>query len=128
MPYIDQFLSSFQFSERHSCLVAAKPAAVLDAVVNYRPGTDPLFKMLISLRELPMRLMRRKSDTPDPFGFHNFTPLGRTDDAVVETRVFCPDRTSQLKFTPYWLVIRPASGFIRRRMLSTIKKESERAA
>jgi hypothetical protein len=45
---------------------------------------------------------------------------------VTETRVFCPDRASLLKFTPYWLLIRPVSGLIRRRILSSIKQMSER--
>lgn len=44
---------------------------------------------------------------------------------VTETRVFCPDRATRLKFLPYWLLIRPVSGLIRRRILSAIKKQSE---
>ncbi|MDF5809307.1 hypothetical protein P4123_21785 [Pseudomonas aeruginosa] len=28
------------------------------------------------------------------------------------TRVFCPDRASRLRFTPYWVAIRPVSGLI----------------
>lgn len=37
-----------------------------------------------------------------------------------ETRVFCPDRASVRRFTPYWYLIRPVSGLIRRRMLASI--------
>ncbi|MBI6548246.1 hypothetical protein [Xenorhabdus lircayensis] len=39
---------------------------------------------------------------------------------VTETFTFCPDKKIQKIFTLYWLIIRPASGFIRKRMLSTI--------
>ncbi len=49
---------------------------------------------------------------------------GRTR-LVTETRVFCPDRATRLKFLPYWLLIRPVSGLIRRRILASIKKQSE---
>jgi hypothetical protein len=42
-----------------------------------------------------------------------------------ETRVFCPDRASRLKFSPYWYLIRPVSGMIRGRILNNIKKASE---
>jgi hypothetical protein len=180
MSFIDQFLAAYQYSERHSCLVAADPRTVLNAVEAYRPDADPLFKVLIGLRELPMRLMRRQDQLREPFGLHNFTLLGKTDDALVygligqfwrsdfglrsvgdgegfmsfnelgvaklvlgfstspernaqtrlvtETRVYCPDRGSRLKFLPYWLVIRPISGLIRRRILSSIKRESERSS
>ena len=37
-----------------------------------------------------------------------------------ETRVFCNDRHSILRFTPYWWLIRPVSGLIRRRLLKRI--------
>lgn len=51
------------------------------------------------------------------------------DDGVVrlmtETRVHCPDRFSRLLFMPYWFIIRPASGFIRRRILTAIKRTTE---
>ena len=38
-----------------------------------------------------------------------------------ETRVFCNDRASLLRFTPYWWLIRPVSGLIRRRLLGRIR-------
>ncbi|UFZ03041.1 hypothetical protein LQG66_27885 [Bradyrhizobium ontarionense] len=52
-------------------------------------------------------------------------PEGELTRLVTETRVHCPDRTSLLMFMPYWLVIRPASGLIRRRMLGAIKAIAE---
>ncbi|MEM5327674.1 hypothetical protein VSR34_13850 [Paraburkholderia sp. JHI2823] len=45
-----------------------------------------------------------------------------------ETRVFCPNSETRRKFAPYWYVIRPVSGLIRRRMLGRIRKQSERIA
>lgn len=52
-------------------------------------------------------------------------PDGRTR-LVTETRVWCPSRAVRLTFTPYWLLIRPASGFIRHRMLAAIARDCER--
>ncbi|WP_223920280.1 hypothetical protein [Aeromonas caviae] len=44
---------------------------------------------------------------------------------TTQTRVFCPDLACRLKFAPYWYLIRPVSGLIRRRILGAIKAESE---
>ena len=55
------------------------------------------------------------SAKPDPIG----TLL------TTETRVFCPDRYSLLRFTPYWMLIRIPSGLIRRRTLKAIKAAAE---
>lgn len=52
-------------------------------------------------------------------------PDGRTR-LVTETRIFCPDRASWLRLLPYWLVIRPVSGLIRRRILGAAKARVER--
>ena len=38
-----------------------------------------------------------------------------------ETRVFCNDRASLRRFTPYWWLIRPVSGLIRKRLLVRIR-------
>lgn len=48
-------------------------------------------------------------------------PDGARTRLSTETRVYCPDRVSQLRFTPYWYLIRLASGLIRRRFLSRIR-------
>ncbi|UXM96470.1 hypothetical protein N5853_14215 (plasmid) [Bartonella sp. HY329] len=42
-----------------------------------------------------------------------------------KTRVFCLDGESKRRFTPYWYLIRPVSGLIRKRMLKAIKQQSE---
>ncbi|MGJ5175958.1 hypothetical protein ACQR16_34110 [Bradyrhizobium oligotrophicum] len=52
-------------------------------------------------------------------------PEGELTRLITETRVYCPDRMSYLRFLPYWLVIRPASGLIRRRMLGAIRAIAE---
>jgi hypothetical protein len=44
------------------------------------------------------------------------------------TRVACPDAATRRRFTPYWYLIRPASGFIRRRALKRVKAMAEGAA
>ncbi len=177
----DAYLPEFQFSERHDCLIAASSARIIDAAEAYDPRQDGVFRFLIGLREIPMRvashLMGRPHTTQPPFGLHNFTLLERRSDALAygmvgqfwkmnyglkpvadgksfisfheeetlklvlsfsatpdaagktrlatETRVYCPNGRSRMKFLPYWLVIRPVSGLIRRRMLSTIRARSE---
>jgi hypothetical protein len=45
---------------------------------------------------------------------------------TTETRVFCPDRYSLLRFAPYWMLIRIPSGLIRRRTLRAIKAAAEK--
>lgn len=52
-------------------------------------------------------------------------PDGRTRLAT-ETRVHCADRAAQLRFTPYWWLIRPVSGLIRRRLLARLRDRSVR--
>jgi hypothetical protein len=56
---------------------------VLDAVAAYRPDDDRFFRFLIGLHELPMRLLAKADRISEPFGLHNFTLLGRTDEAIV---------------------------------------------
>ena len=51
-------------------------------------------------------------------------PLGTL--LTTETRVFCPDRYSLLRFAPYWALIRIPSGLIRRRTLRAIKAAAEK--
>jgi hypothetical protein len=38
-----------------------------------------------------------------------------------ETRVFCNTTRSRLQFTPYWWLIRPVSGLMRRRLLVRVR-------
>ena len=52
-------------------------------------------------------------------------PLDATHTRLVtETRVFCLDAEARRRFTPYWYLIRPVSGLIRRRMLGAIGQQA----
>lgn len=53
---------------------------------------------------------------------------GGKKSLVTETRVFCPDAATRNRFAPYWYLIRPVSGLIRRRMLASIKVASDKAS
>ncbi len=59
-------------------------------------------------------------------GFSASRQPNGTTRLTTQTRVFCPDLACRLKFAPYWYLIRPVSGLIRRRILGAIKAESER--
>ncbi|CAG1018966.1 hypothetical protein BURC_03807 [Burkholderiaceae bacterium] len=54
-------------------------------------------------------------------------PAGDATRLSTSTRVHCPDAESRRRFTPYWLLIRPASGFIRMRGLRRVKTLVEQA-
>ncbi|MFN2564397.1 MAG: hypothetical protein ABR499_05215 [Gemmatimonadaceae bacterium] len=58
----------------------------------------------------------------------NFHLAKRADGTCVlstETRVHCADAESRRRFRAYWLVVRPASGLIRRLMLRSIRHAAE---
>ena len=54
----------------------------------------------------------------------DFQPLdaGRACLAVTETRIHCNDAAARRAMTLYWLLIRPASGLIRREMLRLLAR------
>jgi hypothetical protein len=52
-------------------------------------------------------------------------PDGITE-LTTETRVLCADAAARRRFLPYWLLIRPGSGLIRRSMLRAIRRTAER--
>lgn len=54
--------------------------------------------------------------------FHAEPVTGGGTLLVTHTRVHCPDAPSLRRFRPYWLLIRPASGFIRGRLLRRIAR------
>ncbi|WP_353192340.1 hypothetical protein [Pandoraea pnomenusa] len=57
------------------------------------------------------------------------TPTASGDTLLsTETRVFCPTPEIWRKFAPYWYLIRPVSGLIRRRMLARVRREAEATA
>jgi hypothetical protein len=47
---------------------------------------------------------------------------------TTETRVACVDRAAYRSFAPYWMLIRPFSGWIRREMLRGIRNAALRPA
>lgn len=47
---------------------------------------------------------------------------------VTETTVRCTDETSRRRFARYWRVVKPFSGWIRRRALAAIRSDAETAA
>lgn len=55
----------------------------------------------------------------------NFQLLPEGDGWRLQTETFinCPDKATRLKLLPYWLLIRTASGIIRKRTLSAIERQ-----
>ena len=53
------------------------------------------------------------------------TPVDTGVVLETQTRVFCTDAVARRKFLPYWLLIRPVSGLIRRRILGGVRKIAE---
>jgi hypothetical protein len=51
-----------------------------------------------------------------------------TTDLATETRVLCADEQARARFLPYWYLIRPGSGLIRRSMLHAVRRRAERAS
>ena len=178
MRLMDKYLGSYQFSERHALEIPAPPRAVMPAVRAYDAASDPFFRQMIALRELPMRALGALSGNkvnPSSFGMQNFTVLEQQGDEelvfgligkfwqldygqhpftttaeflafdqpdfakltvgfqleqlgddrtrlVTETRVHCLSGAALRKFSPYWYLIRPVSGLIRQRILSSIRR------
>ena len=60
----------------------------------------------------------------------NFTaePRDGATRLTTITRVHCPDAASRRRFTPYWWLIRPVSGLIRRRLIVRVKALAEQRA
>lgn len=53
-------------------------------------------------------------------------PTGpQTCELQTQTRVFCMDARARSSFAPYWYLIRPVSGLIRRRTSAAIRTASE---
>jgi hypothetical protein len=54
-------------------------------------------------------------------------PEGTGSVVSTETRVWCVDDRARRSFRPYWRLIRPFSGLIRRQALAIIKDDAERS-
>ncbi|CAI9120390.1 hypothetical protein [Brytella acorum] len=60
---------------------------------------------------------------------YTLRPLTRgTHRLTTETSVFCPTPATRRRFAPYWYLIRPVSGLIRRRMLASVRAQVESRA
>jgi len=59
------------------------------------------------------------------WNFHLHARADGTTDLTTETRVHCADTSVRRRFLPYWYLIRPASGMIRRAMLREIRRTAE---
>ena len=57
-------------------------------------------------------------------GFHVATE-GAATRLTTLTRIHCPDAASLARMRPYWLLIRPVSGWIRHRMLARIDRAAQ---
>lgn len=172
-------LPEFSFYEIHeSRPIRARPQAIIDAVAGLDMRADKVADVMLSLRELPAKLIGRwrgaGSPASAPFGFHTFTLLERSERAIsrglagrfwrpdleirhipsarlfqqltdpaeaklvlrfeviehptglctlrTETFVYCATARTRMLFTPYWLGIRLASGWIRRRTLASVEQ------
>jgi hypothetical protein len=63
-------------------------------------------------------------------GVWNFALAAEPDGGTLlstETRVECADDAARRRFLPYWYVVRPGSGIIRRAMLRAIREQAEAA-
>lgn len=172
------YLPATHFYEKHhSAPIYAAPHTILAAVAEYDMRKDQVANALMTVRELPGKVLRlaRQPASPQPeFGLHTFTLLQRQDNHIsfglagrfwrpdmgiialeeaadfeqlqddgaarlvlhfhllpdgeawrlcTETFIGCPDTRTRLKLLPYWLLIRAASGLIRRRMLAAIQRQ-----
>ena len=189
---IDQFLPTFDVSERHRVRVRASAPATYAALKTTDLAGSALPRVLLFLRAVPGALLRgvrglrdlaarrhvpillstfesagfqilaerspeeiviglegrfwRPSGalcTPSAEAFLSRAPLagtaravwnftvrdlgGGASELVTETRVLCADRSTRLRFLPYWAVIRLWSGLIRRTMLAAIRRTAEGA-
>lgn len=134
---LSDVLPEYDFSERHSLLVAAPAERVMAAVREVDPDELPVVRLLFRLRGLrrlppfetlaegPGDLVLGLAGGPRALrivlGFH-FD--GRT--LTTETRVQAADARARRRFRLYWLFIRPWSGLIRRLWLREIARRARR--
>ncbi len=87
MQLINQHLPRFQFTEHHSLLVHGTPRVALETVERVLAEDDPWINRFIAVRELPARVLSpmgfARPLPKRPFGFADFTRLGRQGDEEV---------------------------------------------
>ncbi|ANS42916.1 hypothetical protein Q5A_012315 [Serratia inhibens PRI-2C] len=74
---VPPYLPHFQFYERHRTVIStAYPEKILPIIAAYDIQQDVIIKTLMSIRQLPQKLRRHKSESASvPFGLHSFTLL-----------------------------------------------------
>jgi hypothetical protein len=88
---LDKFLPAYEFNEVHTVTVQASPDRIYAAIHELRAGElSPLVNLMLSLRNLPSRLLRRSRPSladDQPFLQQllsgGFIPLGETPDREV---------------------------------------------
>jgi len=87
MSLIDDFLPTYQFSERHQTLVRCRPGELLDIIQNFEPPPDRFTDIMMVVRQIPAGLLHRAAPArfaaPRPFARANFAPLGRDGDREI---------------------------------------------
>ena len=92
---------------------------------------DPPHELVLGLIARPWRLdggiVRVTADEWREFDSPGFTKIAWSfatspTELATETRVRCTDAASRARFRPYWLAIRPFSGWIRREILRLVER------
>lgn len=181
---LDEYLSQYHFSEKHSIIINASLEQVFRTAHDFDIGKSSIIRVLIKMRRRYGSLFSNKAQphfemgklseltatagfiplmenvnreivfgftgkfwqpagvfvrdfTPAEFldfnppgyckGIWNFYITGNPDGTTTlstETRILCLG-LAKLLFPPYWLIVRPFSGWIRLEMLRMVKEEAE---
>lgn len=169
---LSYWLPAVHFHERHDATMStASPAHIIAALKSFNIQQDPVVRTLMSLRQLPQRLLTK---SPPDFTLSRFTELETTADSstqgligrfwqpdmglesiadvqawqnfhasdcarlilknrviarpegnyqvITETFIYCPTQRIYRKMQLYWLFIRIASGWIRKRTLKQVAR------
>lgn len=143
-PVLDALLKVREFPSRalaklglKSALTARPRFGLNDFLLLERSSNQIAFGLVGRFWRLDFGLIRLES--PSDFkSFSNsgaaklvmtFSVLPNTMSSQLlrtETRIWCPNLMSKAFFMPYWIVIRIASGWIRRRVLAQIQQNAEK--
>lgn len=109
---IDQYMPEFDFSSRYQVISNKRPLELMEAIPKIDLSESVMTSILFKLRGLPQSLM-------------NFGTISDHQTLLsTETRVLCLSERAKKRFRPYWIVIAPFSGIIRKQMLRLIEKQA----
>ncbi|MFO0970648.1 MAG: hypothetical protein U0793_34345 [Gemmataceae bacterium] len=104
------------------------------AILDEQPGRELLiglagtfWSLKPHLRRIDARSFRETPPAGTARAAWNFSiepEAGGRHRLTTETRVECADTGARWRFRPYWLLVRPGSGLIRRAMLRAIRAEA----